>query len=94
MKRRSRELWYALGAVVLITLVYVGVTAQLGAVPAAGNLFGHGLGILGFLLMLMTETLYSLRKRSRSARWSRVIMLVQKNIWAPKARAARQEFLV
>jgi hypothetical protein len=72
MKRRSHELWYALGAIVLITLVYVGVTAQLEAVPAAGDLFGHGLGILGFLLMLMTETLYSLRKRSRSARWGRM----------------------
>jgi hypothetical protein len=72
MKRRSRELWYALGAIVLVTLVYVAVTAQLGAVPAAGDLFGHGLGILGFLLMLMTETLYSLRKRSRSARWGRM----------------------
>jgi cell division protein FtsB len=72
MKRRSRELWYALAAIILITLVYVGVTAQLRAVPAAGDLFGHGLGILGFLLMLMTETLYSLRKRSRSARWGRM----------------------
>jgi hypothetical protein len=33
---------------------------------------GHGLGIAGFLLMLATETLYSLRKRSRRARWGRM----------------------
>jgi hypothetical protein len=30
------------------------------------------IGIVGFVLMLMTETLYSLRKRSRSARWGRM----------------------
>jgi hypothetical protein len=46
--------------------------ARLNAVPPASDLFGHGLGILGFLLMLMTETLYSLRKRSRRARWGRM----------------------
>jgi len=72
MRRRSRELWYALGAMVVITLVYLGVVARLEAVPGASDLFGHTLGIVGFLLMLMTETLYSVRKRSRSARWGRM----------------------
>jgi cell division protein FtsB len=72
MPRRSRELWYALGAMVVITLAYLAVVARLEAIPAASDLFGHTLGIVGFLLMLMTETLYSVRKRSRSARWGRM----------------------
>jgi hypothetical protein len=33
---------------------------------------GHGIGILGFVLMLMTETLYSLRKQSRRIQWGRM----------------------
>jgi hypothetical protein len=41
-------------------------------VPRASGFFGHSIGILGFGLMLMTETLYSLRKRSRRARWGRM----------------------
>jgi hypothetical protein len=72
MQRRSYELWSALGAMIAITLLYLWVVARLDAVPPASDLFGHGLGIVGFVLMLMTETLYSLRKRSRSARWGRM----------------------
>lgn len=71
MRRRSYELVYALLAVVLITAAYLVVVSRWQAVPAASGLFGHSLGIAGFLLMLMTETLYSLRKRSRRARWGR-----------------------
>jgi hypothetical protein len=72
MKRRSYELWSALGAILAITLFYLWVVNRLNEVPPAGDLFGHGLGIAGFLLMLMTETLYSVRKRSRAARWGRM----------------------
>ena len=72
MKRHSYELWSALGAMVAITLFYLWMVNRLNEVPPAGDLFGHCLGIVGFLLMLMTETLYSLRKRSRSARWGRM----------------------
>ena len=36
-------------------------------IPAASEFFGHTLGIVGFILMLLTETLYSIRKRSRFA---------------------------
>ncbi len=71
MRRRSLELWYASGLMLLIGLGYVLVVRQLNRVPAASNLLGHSLGIAGFVLMLMTETLYSLRKRSRQARWGR-----------------------
>jgi hypothetical protein len=72
MRRSSRELWLALGAIIVVSLIYVGVVVRLDSAPPASDLFGHGLGILGFLLMLMTETLYSLRKRSRRARWGRM----------------------
>ncbi len=61
----NRELWWAFGAILCITLVYLLVVALWGQVPAASGLFGHLIGVLGFVLMLMTETLYSLRKRSR-----------------------------
>jgi len=48
------------------------ITAWLHKVPPASELFGHSLGIIGFIMMLMTETLYTIRKRSRSARWGRM----------------------
>jgi hypothetical protein len=60
---RHRELVLALLAVVIITALYAGY-AQAATVPAASGLLGHSLGIIGFGLMLMTETLYSLRKRA------------------------------
>lgn len=71
MKSNARELWWALAAIIVITILYGLVVRQLQGIPAASGLFGHGIGILGFLLMLATETLYSLRKRSRRARWGR-----------------------
>jgi hypothetical protein len=71
MKPNARELWWALAAILLITVVYLLVVHQLQGIPAASGLFGHSIGILGFILMLATETLYSLRKRSRRARWGR-----------------------
>jgi len=44
----------------------------LDGIPHASDFFGHSIGILGFILMLMTETLYSIRKRSRRALWGRM----------------------
>lgn len=81
MLRGNKELWLALVAAILITLVYGVVLLFTGEIPAAGDLFGHGLGILGFVLMLMTETLYSLRKRSRRARWGRMSTWLQFHIF-------------
>jgi len=72
MWRRNLELWYAGAAMIAVTGFYLLAMSRLGSVPAAGNLFGHSLGVAGFALMLMTETLYSLRKRSRRARWGRM----------------------
>jgi len=71
MQRGARELWWAAAAIAAITAVYLLVVNRLQAAPAASSLFGHGIGIAGFVLMLATETLYSLRKRSRQARWGR-----------------------
>lgn len=71
-KRSNRELWLAFVAVLVITLLYGFTTAMLGGIPPAREFFGHTLGIIGFLLMLMTETMYTLRKRSRNARWGRM----------------------
>lgn len=63
MGRHSIELFLALLAIVLATMVYA-VFAWNG-VPGPGSWAGHGLGIAGFSLMLATETLYTLRKRLR-----------------------------
>jgi hypothetical protein len=68
----NRELWWSFFAIIGVTLVYLFVVITWNGVPAASGLFGHSIGILGFILMLMTETLYTLRKRSRSTRWGRV----------------------
>jgi len=81
MQRSARELWFALAAIVLITLIYFYVIWILGRVPEAAGLFGHGIGILGFLLMIMTESLYSLRKRTRAARWGKMASWLQFHIF-------------
>jgi hypothetical protein len=81
MLRGYRELWLAAFAILLITGVYVTVIIFTREIPPAGELFGHSMGIVGFVLMLMTETLYSLRKRSRSVRWGKVSSWLQFHIF-------------
>jgi hypothetical protein len=71
MKPKSTELWIALLLIILILAAYFLVGVIEGGVPRASGVFGHGLGIAGFLLMLLTETLYTLRKRRHDARWGR-----------------------
>lgn len=70
--QRPSELISAFLAIIFITLVYLSMNVVLGETPAASSFYGHGMGVLGFVLMLMTETLYSLRKRSRLARWGQM----------------------
>lgn len=70
--RKNKELWLAMVCMLLIGGLYALVTVWYRDVPAASGFFGHLLGVLGFILMLMTELLYSLRKRSRTARWGRM----------------------
>ena len=71
-QRGARELWIAFLLIGLITFAYLFVVILSGSVPAAREFFGHSLGVLGFILMIMTETLYTLRKRSLTARWGRM----------------------
>jgi hypothetical protein len=81
MLRNAKELWLALLASILIMGIYGYVIFQTGEIPEAGEFFGHLIGILGFILMLMTETLYSMRKRSRMARWGRMSDWLQFHIF-------------
>jgi hypothetical protein len=81
MQRSNRELWLALGAMLVITLGYLLAVNAAQNVPAAGGIFGHSIGIAGFVLMLSTEILYSLRKRSRSSRWGRMSRWLQFHIF-------------
>jgi hypothetical protein len=66
------ELWLVAYAVYLITGAYGYVIYTTGGVPAAGELFGHTIGIFGFFLMILTEIAYSIRKRSRTIRFGRM----------------------
>ena len=70
--RGNRELWLAFTAIVIISLLYGFMVAALGGIPPAREFFGHSIGVIGFVLMLMTEMLYSIRKRSRASRWGRM----------------------
>jgi len=79
--RNSKELLFALLACIFIAASYAIVLLFTRHIPAASGVFGHTIGILGFLLMLATETLYSLRKRSRSARWGRMSGWLQFHIF-------------
>lgn len=81
MLRSGRELWSAFFAAIIITGAYGAMLFFTRQIPPASELFGHSLGIVGFILMLMTETLYSLRKRSRSARWGRMSSWLQFHIF-------------
>jgi hypothetical protein len=81
MLRGNRELWLAFLAMILITGLYGLVMVFTRKIPPASELFGHGMGILGFILMLLTETLYSLRKRSRSVRWGKMSAWLQMHIF-------------
>ncbi len=71
MLRRNRELVLAAVAILAISGLYLGIVSTTGT-PEAKGLFGHSIGILGFLLMLATETLYSLRKRAIHRPWGKM----------------------
>ena len=80
-KHSNRELWLSLIAMLIIGSIYAIVVLLTKNVPASAGLFGHLLGIIGFIMMLMTEILYSLRKRSRLARWGRMEFWLQFHIF-------------
>jgi hypothetical protein len=81
MLRNAIELWLSLITAILITVLYGLVVAFTREIPAASDMFGHGLGIIGFVLMLMTETLYSLRKRMRTVHFGRMSLWLRFHIF-------------
>lgn len=81
MLRGNKELWAAFIVMVLITIAYGGVILLTREIPPASELFGHGIGVVGFIFMLLTEMLYSLRKRSRSVKWGRMSTWLQLHIF-------------
>lgn len=81
MLKSNIELWMAFLFGIVITAVYALVVFTAREIPVAGELFGHVLGITGFFLMLMTETLYSIRKRMRDASWGRMSFWLQFHIF-------------
>lgn len=81
MKRSSSELWMALFTIFVVTLAYGLVAVLTQGIPSASGLFGHAIGILGFILMLVTEILYSLRKRARTGRWGRMAIWLKFHIY-------------
>lgn len=61
---------YTLVAVLLITAGYIWLVVYSSAMPVAASTLGHAMGVVGFAMMLMTEVLYSVRKRvHRAAGW-------------------------
>ncbi len=77
---RAKELWLAVLAIVAVTGLYLGMVVARG-VPEAQGFLGHSLGVIGFLLMLMTETLYSLRKRALRRPWGTMRSWLQFHIF-------------
>jgi hypothetical protein len=62
------ELELSLFVMVVLSGVYIAY--EILAEPHGGHPFGHTLGIVGALLMVMTETLYSIRKRTSWLNWA------------------------
>jgi hypothetical protein len=80
MKRLlAHELYLSSLAVAVLCGLYVG-RAQHG-IPSPGGGLGHSLGVIGFLMMLSTETLYTLRKRSRRFTWGRMSVWLKVHIF-------------
>jgi len=73
------ELVFALAAIAAITAAYMGLARN--GVPQPSSFWGHGLGIVGFLMMLSTETLYSLRKRVPGFHRGRMSLWLQAHIF-------------
>jgi len=61
------ELWFAFFACIILAGFYI-LYAWV-AIPSGGHPFGHFIGVIGFALMLATETIYTLRKRIRWLNW-------------------------
>jgi hypothetical protein len=67
--RRHLEFAYSAVAIAAVTALYVVAVRREGRFPVPSSLVGHGIGIVGFTLMLMTATLYTIRKRQTVGAW-------------------------
>ncbi len=72
MFKSGKELWLAFGTCILLGAGYTYITYTTNEIYPPGEFTGHVIGICGFIFMLSSETLYSLRKRSRDARWGKM----------------------
>ncbi len=81
-RQTDKELWMALVAIAVISAIYLFVVRWFRDIPVASGFFGHSIGIIGFLLMLSTETLYSFRKRSMKAQWGPMASWLQFHIFS------------
>jgi hypothetical protein len=79
--RSNTELWLAFFSMLVIGSIYSYVVLAASSIPPAKDLFGHTIGIIGFILMIMTEILYSLRKRTRSANWGKMATWLKFHIY-------------
>ncbi len=77
-RQSTYELEIAVIGVGAVTGLYLWGIRGLETTP--GSFFGHSLGVVGFLLMLATETLYSLRKRARGRTFGRLSSWLQWHI--------------
>ena len=77
-RQSTYEIEISLVSVGAITGLYL--WASRFGTPASSGLIGHGLGVIGFVLMLATETLYSLRKRARGRAVGRLSSWLQWHI--------------
>lgn len=65
---KSNELLLSFISMLLLSGVYIAY--EFVADPRGSHPLGHSLGILGTFLMVMTELLYSIRKRTRILNWA------------------------
>ena len=79
MPKRSYELYLAMAVALLIGMVYL-LIAENG-LPGSSGLLGHSLGVVGFLLMLGAETLYSWRKEMRGPGRGRMSTWLQAHVF-------------
>ena len=68
--RQNVEIKLSFLIVLFLAVVYIGYAAV--TKPDGGHPFGHLLGILGTIFMIMAETLYSIRKRMGLIRYGQV----------------------
>ena len=78
MSTINTELRISLAIALVITILYLFMARE--GVPGSSSLIGHGLGILGFLLMLGAEVLHTWRKQQKEAKWGKMKTWLQTHI--------------